>query len=203
MHFVASAHMFDAQGDDMPVVQAPAPLHVVVVLTTPFVQLPAAQTTELPGNLHARPSVPSHWALQGAVPPHAARFPRGAPLTIRHVPALLGSLHAEHWPVQALSQHTPSTQWPCMQSPSAPQRSPFATDAGGTSMVGASRFPSLPPSGPPAGHFTSVLTMSSVPPDVSVRGARPEAVAVPSPTVHPSARTARPTTVIEDGGAAA
>jgi hypothetical protein len=96
MHFVASAHMFDAQGDDVAVVQAPAPLHVVVVLTMPFAQLPAAQTTALPGNLHARPSAPSHVALHGAVPPQAARPPRGAPETIRHFPALLGSLQAEH-----------------------------------------------------------------------------------------------------------
>jgi hypothetical protein len=87
-----------------------------------------------------------------------------------------------------------------MQSTSAAQTPPFATDAGGTSEPAPSRpespARSCPPSCPPdGGHFTSVLTIWSVLPTDWTRGARPDAVALPSPTEHPSARTARPTTV--------
>ena len=40
----------------------------------------------------------------------AARVPRGWPPTVLHVPILPSSAHPWHWPVHALSQHTPSTQ---------------------------------------------------------------------------------------------
>jgi hypothetical protein len=36
-----------------------------------------------------------------------------------HVPALPETSHASHWPAQALSQQTPSTQWPLPHSLSA------------------------------------------------------------------------------------
>jgi hypothetical protein len=54
------------------------------------------------------------------VPPHAdpseaqaLRNPCGAPeVTVVHVPTLPATSHACHWPLQALSQQTPSTQEP-------------------------------------------------------------------------------------------
>lgn len=110
-HFVASAHCFVWHIDVIAAVHPPAPLHTVAVDTEPLAQLAATHETSFPGYLHAIPSVPSHRAAQGAVPPQAGRGPRGDPLIMRHLPAPpLGSLHDEHCPVHSLSQQTPSTQ---------------------------------------------------------------------------------------------
>jgi len=40
----------------------------------------------------------------------AARAPAGLPVTGLHEPGDAGKLHASHWPLQSLLQHTPSTQ---------------------------------------------------------------------------------------------
>lgn len=119
---VPSAHWLLAQAVLVGVVQAPAPLHTVAVVTMPLAQLPAEHWAVLPGKLQAVGLVPSHWLWQGAVPVQAARIdPRGNPATVRHLPALLLSLHAWHCPVQALSQQTPSTQWFELHSVFCPQ----------------------------------------------------------------------------------
>src|SRR5205814_4840954 len=44
------------------------------------------------------------------------RAPCGPPVTGVHVPSLPLTSHASHWPSQALSQHSPSTQWPAAHS---------------------------------------------------------------------------------------
>lgn len=43
---------------------------------------------------------------------HCARIPRGMPITAVQAPRAPATLHASHWPPQARSQHTPSTQKP-------------------------------------------------------------------------------------------
>jgi hypothetical protein len=43
-------------------------------------------------------------------PAQAVRAPAGAPVTAMHWPALPDWPQASHWPPQALSQQTPSTQ---------------------------------------------------------------------------------------------
>ena len=44
--------------------------------------------------------------------PHAARAPWGAPVDGLHVPTWPATSHAWHWPVQVVSQQTPSTTIP-------------------------------------------------------------------------------------------
>jgi hypothetical protein len=56
-------------------------------------------------------------------PSQATRLPRGAPVTGVHVPALPETSQASHWPGQAPSQHTPSTQKPEAQAPPLEQAS--------------------------------------------------------------------------------
>jgi hypothetical protein len=92
-------------------VHAPAPLHVEAVFTARSVlQVAALQVVSLPAYVHWL-GIPPHAPAQVAcVAVHAARDPRGAPLTVTHVPTLFASAQAWHWPVQAPSQHTPSTQ---------------------------------------------------------------------------------------------
>ena len=106
-----SAHWLLVQGVVLDVVQAPAPLHTVELVTTPLAQPAAAHWAVLPGKVQAVGLVPSHWLWQGAVPVHRARSdPRGVPEMVRHLPGLLDSPQDWHCPLQALSQHTPSTQ---------------------------------------------------------------------------------------------
>lgn len=57
--------------------------------------------------------LPSHTPLQAVPSPEQAGLaPWGAPLVGVHVPTLPTLSHASHWPPQAPSQQTPSTQIP-------------------------------------------------------------------------------------------
>jgi len=58
---------------------------------------------------------------------HAARVPRGWPLTVLHVPTLPSSAHPWHWPAQAPSQQTPSTQKVLAHSLPAAQLAPLTS----------------------------------------------------------------------------
>jgi hypothetical protein len=107
---VASAHWLLAHGIVDGVVQEPAPLQTEELVPDPLAQLAALHWTEPPGKAQEVPLLPSHILWQGAVPPQALRLPRGAPETLRQVPALLGSLQDWHWPPQAPPQQTPSVQ---------------------------------------------------------------------------------------------
>jgi hypothetical protein len=59
----------------------------------PLVQLACEHTVELLGKTQVVALLPSHCPLQGAVPPHARRWPRGSPWTAMHFPTLPFSLH--------------------------------------------------------------------------------------------------------------
>jgi hypothetical protein len=50
------------------------------------------------------------------VPAQVRRTPRGVPLTATHWPTCPVSAQASHCPEHALSQQTPSVQWPLRQS---------------------------------------------------------------------------------------
>lgn len=58
-------------------------------------------------SLHAVRFVPSQAPAQPVSPVHLLRLPAGAPVFATHVPV---ESHFSHWPSQAVSQHTPSTQ---------------------------------------------------------------------------------------------
>ncbi|HET6147110.1 MAG TPA: hypothetical protein VFH68_06225 [Polyangia bacterium] len=111
-HMTVSAQRLLAQGMVVAEVQLPAPLHTVAVVALPFAHDPGAHWVNPPGKLHLVPSAPPQVPLQGAVPAHAARVPRGFPVTGVHLPARPASLQLSHWPAHALSQHTPSMQLP-------------------------------------------------------------------------------------------
>ena len=125
-HFTVSAHRLLGHDVTVAAVQAPAPLHTVGLVTLPLAQDPAVHVVVPPGKPHLVASVPVQVPLHGAVPLQAVRVPRGLPDTGEHVPILLGSLQLSHWPLQALLQHTPSTQFPFEHSAGAAQVAPSA-----------------------------------------------------------------------------
>jgi hypothetical protein len=103
---------------------APLPSHEAASVATPLVQLAARQ--DAVENVQAVVTVPLH------VPPqaepsltHAVRGATGAPVTGEHFP-FVAPLHAAHWSVQVVSQHTPSTQLPDVHSLAAPHATPSA-----------------------------------------------------------------------------
>jgi len=73
---------------------------------------------------------PSHWLAQAGSPVveplHLGRAPRGGPLAGEQRPAVPVSLHASHWPLHALLQHTASTQKPDVHSFARRHACPFA-----------------------------------------------------------------------------
>jgi hypothetical protein len=77
----------------------------------------AAHCVPLPGYVQARRLPAPHAPAQAPEPAQAARVPCGAPdVTAVQVPAEPETSQASHWPLQAASQHTPSTQralWHC------------------------------------------------------------------------------------------
>lgn len=90
------AHRLLAHGLVVAVVQAPEPLQTEAVVALPAVQVAAAQTTVLSGEVHALPFTPSHCPLQAPVPPQAVRVASGAPLTAEHLPTDPVSLQDSH-----------------------------------------------------------------------------------------------------------
>jgi hypothetical protein len=117
---------------------------------------------------------------------HAGRAPAGAPLVGVHVPTEPGTLHASHWPEQATSQQTPSTQYPLAHWPLAAQRAPAAS-------VGAHTPPAQ---NVPAGQsaFTVQVPAQAVPPLSHRYGAQGWVCGAgqwPAPS-HPAARVATP-----------
>ena len=91
----------------------PAPSQKAIPVSTPPVHEAAAQLVDVPLiEAHLVRSAPSQAAWQAPDPEQAVRAPCTAPATATHVPTLPPTSHASHWPVQALSQQTPSTQLP-------------------------------------------------------------------------------------------
>jgi hypothetical protein len=76
--------------------QSPMLLQTDAVEILPLVQVAAAQTVVLSGKVQVLPSVPSHWPLQGPVPPQAARGLSGLPLMALHLPTEPVSLQDSH-----------------------------------------------------------------------------------------------------------
>jgi hypothetical protein len=121
----SAAHRLLMQVVIVAMVHTPAPLHTVALVAVPFEQDPGTHWIELPGKVHLVPSVPPQAPLQGEVPAHATRDPRGAPMTGVHLPTEPASAQLSHWPAQALSQQTPSTQFPVAHSAVVVQAEPL------------------------------------------------------------------------------
>jgi hypothetical protein len=91
----------------------------------PDAQVGGEQTVPAPGYApHASP--PLHVEAHPPLPGQGVRVPCGAPLTVVHVPFAPVTSHAWHCALHAVSQHTPSTQCPLVQSQSVLQTVPFA-----------------------------------------------------------------------------
>jgi hypothetical protein len=106
--------------------QRPAPSQVAAAVTTAFEQLGARQAAV--GYAQDARLVPSQAPPQ-AEPSvaQAARPPRGSPMTAVQTPLLPARLQASHCPPQALSQQTPSTQFPVAHCEAAEQAEPPAS----------------------------------------------------------------------------
>jgi hypothetical protein len=90
-------------------------LHAAAFVETPKAQKAWPQVTFGPGKAHVFPFVPSQKPPQALEPRHPGRPARGAPTTLVHSPMWPTWSHAWHWPSQAVSQQTPSTQLPSAQ----------------------------------------------------------------------------------------
>jgi hypothetical protein len=66
--------------------------------------------------------------LAAVVPVHATRRPWGGPTTGEQTPGDPATSHASHCAPQAVSQHTPSTQWLWAQSASTSHVAPLAVE---------------------------------------------------------------------------
>lgn len=116
------SHAFVAEA-----VQLPEPLQTDAVVTLPAVHLAAVHSVALSGKVQAEGFVPPHWALHFPVPPQAGRGVTGSPRTVLHLPTDPASLHDWHWPSQAPSQQTPSTQFPEVHWLAAEQLAPLSS----------------------------------------------------------------------------
>ena len=76
---------------------------------TPLISIPRRVTRS---DAPAFPLMPLQLPLHVPAPPQATRLPTGVPFTTLHLPTFAPRLQAEHCAVQALLQHTPSTQKP-------------------------------------------------------------------------------------------
>jgi hypothetical protein len=82
-------------------------------VATPPTQLAPRQVTPASGKAQATRLEPSQAPPQAEPSEaHCGRPLTGAPTTGEQVPVSTPRLHASHWPVQPVSQQTPSTQWP-------------------------------------------------------------------------------------------
>jgi hypothetical protein len=111
-----------------PGTQTPAPSHFAVARSEPVVHMggvqvvPARYLRQAPAPSQ-KPSVPqveageAEQSLRGLVPGSANA----------HVPRLFVAAQVWQVPVQAVSQQTPSTQWPLVQSPAPAQAVPFVS----------------------------------------------------------------------------
>jgi hypothetical protein len=110
---LALSQMYGAHDFAVPAAHAPAPSQYAMLVRMPEAHDAAAQLVEVPLiEAHLVRSAPSHVAWQTPDPAHAVRAPWTAPATATHVPTLPPTSQASHWPEHALSQQTPSTQFP-------------------------------------------------------------------------------------------
>jgi hypothetical protein len=105
--------------------QRPAPSQLAASVATPAEQLATRQVVAAAGYAHAVVLDPLQTPPQ-TLPSeaHACRVPCGAPTTFVQVPAEPGTSQAWHSPLQAVSQHTPSTHCPLAHWFAPPQATP-------------------------------------------------------------------------------
>ena len=94
------------------VTQAPRPSQVATGVSVPIEHEGMPHIVWSLGKVHAARFIPSQVPAHTPDPPHARRPAWGAPVTGEHVPSEPGTSHASHCPLQAVLQHTPSTQLP-------------------------------------------------------------------------------------------
>jgi hypothetical protein len=124
LHFVGPSHAKPPQEAGVPAAQTPLPSHVLALVAPSVHTLP--QLVPEGTKEHLSLSTPLHFAPHGfEESPHGGRDAGGSPTTAVQVPAEPFRLHDEHWPVQAVSQHTPSTQLPLAQSVPVAHAAPF------------------------------------------------------------------------------
>jgi hypothetical protein len=132
-----------------PALQTPVPSQAEAPSTTLPLQLPFAQV--LPKKYWQAPA-PSqsplypHFVASVALQSEALRGAEPA-VRRRQVPPASGAVQVSQPSVQALSQQTPSTQWPFVHSPSQAQAAPLACLGPVRPQVDG---PASPPSGPPS-----------------------------------------------------
>jgi hypothetical protein len=125
----ASSHArLPAQDCGVPATQRPRPSHVLRVCRLLVQDVP--HTVVAGGYWHSVVlRAPLQLPVQAAVVPvQAARRPWGGPTTGEQTPGDPATSHASHCPPQAVSQHTPSTQWVLAQSPSALHAAPLGVE---------------------------------------------------------------------------
>ena len=105
--------MYAPQLDCVRAGQLPAPSHEAAAVEIPAEQLEARHCVAALGYAQTVREEPSQVPPQ-ALPSvaQAGRPSRGSPTTAVQTPTLPPTLHASHWPLQAVSQQTPSTQLP-------------------------------------------------------------------------------------------
>ncbi len=158
--------------------QPPFPSHAPWRCTLPSVvqpSLPHEVVAPLAKLAHLSRVAPSQVVFAQSVAAsasHAERVPCGNPVTGVHVPSLPVTLHASHWPSQALSQQAPSMQRPLAHSSFVPHVEPF-------------RFRQVPANGPSAEHAAPAPQLATPQHTPSVH--RFDAHCVASMQVSPSA----------------
>ena len=104
-------HVFGAQETSCSGGHEPLPSHDAASTAMPELQDGSRHVVPLPGYVQAAGWIPSHVPAQTEPSEaQAVRALRGPPATDVQVPTLPFSAQASHWPVQAVSQQTPSTQ---------------------------------------------------------------------------------------------
>jgi hypothetical protein len=125
---VSPEHWYAPHDVVTPALHVPAPSQVEAACIVALEQLGAWQTLPAaylrqPPAPSQKPSVPqveageAEQSLRGLVPGSANA----------HVPRLFVAAQVWQVPVQAVSQQTPSTQWPLVQSPAPAQAVPFVS----------------------------------------------------------------------------
>jgi len=104
-------HVFGAQETSCSGGHEPLPSHDAASTAMPELQDGSRHVVPLPGYVQAAGWIPSQVPAQTEPSEaQAVRALRGPPATGVQVPTLPLSAQASHWPVQAVSQQTPSTQ---------------------------------------------------------------------------------------------
>jgi hypothetical protein len=158
-HAALAPHRYGAQACVCEAGQWPAPSHPAARVATPPAQLAARQEVVSSGYAQAVRRLPSQAPPQAEPSEsHAGRPFSGAPVAGEQVPARPGRSQASHCPRQAVSQQTPSTQWPLPHWASSPHATPG---------------PSLGTQAPPEHQSAAAQSESEAQPPVPVQAVGP------------------------------